>query len=147
MAGFGPDERDESPGEPRGLRPGSRVELDVGDLAYGGAGVARFQGLVVLLERALPGERVLAEITQRSKRFARARTLQILQASRARLEPSCRHFSECGGCAYQMLDYAGQLQAKQAQVRDLLERVGRLSSRYFAKFVRRQRNWPENSYG
>jgi 23S rRNA (uracil1939-C5)-methyltransferase len=102
--------------------------LDIVDLAYGGSAVARLQGLVVLVDRALPGERVLAEITHRSKRFARARILQILKASRDRTEPACRHFSECGGCAYQMLDYQAQLVAKRQQVKDLLERVAKIPS-------------------
>jgi 23S rRNA (uracil1939-C5)-methyltransferase len=127
MAGFGPDASRER-GDPLGLSPGSRVDLEVSDLAYGGAGVARYQGLVVLVELALPGEKVRAEITQRSRRFARAKVLEILNASPARVEPPCRHFLECGGCAYQILEQADQLLAKRAQVRDLLERIGKIPS-------------------
>lgn len=127
MAGFGPDASRE-PEDPLRLSPGSRVDLEVSDLAYGGAGVARYQGLVVLVELALPGESVRAEITQRSRRFARAKILEILNASPARVEPPCRHFFECGGCAYQMLEEAEQLRAKRAQVKDVLERIGKIPS-------------------
>ncbi|MCI0408636.1 MAG: TRAM domain-containing protein, partial [Acidobacteria bacterium] len=58
---------------PAGLHPGAQVELEIGTLAYGGAGVARLDGFVVLVDRALPGERIQAEITHLSRRFARGR--------------------------------------------------------------------------
>ena len=109
-----------------GALPGNQLELEISSLAYGGGGVSRVHGLVVLVDRAVPGERVLAEITHRSKRFARGKILRILSPSPERGEAPCRHFRECGGCTYQALDYALQLRTKREQVKDLLERIGRI---------------------
>jgi len=111
-----------------GFAPGARVELEVGDLAYGGAGVAREEGFVFLVEGALPGERVGAEITSVSRRFARARALEILRASPDRIDPPCPHDAVCGGCAYQALAYPAELEAKRDQVIQILERIGRFAS-------------------
>ncbi len=99
--------------------------MTVESLAFGGEGVARHEGLVVLVEGALPGERVLARLTRRSRNFARARAEAILSSSPSRIPPRCRHFPECGGCAYQHLEYPAQLEAKRRQIFDLLTRIGR----------------------
>ncbi|MCI0568221.1 MAG: class I SAM-dependent RNA methyltransferase [Acidobacteria bacterium] len=113
---------------PAGLHPGAQVELEIGTLAYGGAGVARLDGFVVLVDRALPGERIQAEITHLSRRFARGRVLQIVSSSPHRQDPPCRHEPFCGGCAYQALPYPLQLESKRAQVRELLQRIGKVES-------------------
>ncbi|MCI0658249.1 MAG: class I SAM-dependent RNA methyltransferase, partial [Acidobacteria bacterium] len=104
------------------------VELEIGKLAYGGAGVARIDGFVILVERVLPGERIQAEITQLSRRFARGRLLRIVLSSPHRQPPPCLHDPRCGGCAYQALPYPLQLESKLAQVRELLERIGKIES-------------------
>jgi 23S rRNA (uracil1939-C5)-methyltransferase len=98
--------------------------LRIDSLAFGGDGVARREGLVILVEGGLPGEIVDARIERRSRNFARARAERILSASSSRIAPACVHFSECGGCAYQSLEYEAQLVAKQRQVTDLMERIG-----------------------
>ena len=106
-------------------RAGPQLELTVDSLAFGGDGVARHQGLVVLVEGGLPGDRVRARLMRRSRNFARARVEEILSPSASRVPVPCPHFPECGGCAYQNLDYSVQLGEKRQQVVDLLERVGR----------------------
>ncbi len=105
--------------------PGPLLELTVDSVAFGGDGVARHQGLVVLVEGGLPGERVRARMTRRSRNFARAQVEEILSPSSSRVPVPCLHFPECGGCAYQALDYSVQPCVKRRQVADLLERVGR----------------------
>jgi tRNA/tmRNA/rRNA uracil-C5-methylase (TrmA/RlmC/RlmD family) len=106
------------------LLAGTKLTLTMEDLAFGGEGVARHQGFVVFVPFVLPGEVVSVEVTEVKKRFARAKLCEILQASPRRVTPSCRYFGECGGCQYQHLDYAAQLEWKRKQIRDLFERVG-----------------------
>jgi len=101
------------------------LELTVDSLGFGGDGIARHQGLVVLVEGGLPGDRVRARLIRRARNFARARVEEILSPSASRVPAPCRHFPECGGCAYQSLDYSLQPGEKRQQVVDLLERVGR----------------------
>ena len=118
MASRGPGEK---PSLASDVAPGNRLPLSIDSLAFGGEGVSRHQGLVILVEGGLPGEIVDARIERRSRNFARARAGKILSASPSRVSPACVHFSECGGCAYQTLAYEAQLVAKQRQVTDLLE--------------------------
>jgi 23S rRNA (uracil1939-C5)-methyltransferase len=128
MAGSEPGAVPDSSLAPAGLHPGAQVELEIGTLAYGGAGVARLDGFVILVDRALPGERIRAEITHLSRRFARGRMLEIVSSSPHRQDPPCLHEPRCGGCAYQALPYPLQLESKRSQVRELLQRIGKVES-------------------
>jgi 23S rRNA (uracil1939-C5)-methyltransferase len=106
------------------LRPGQEIEVQVDRAAMEGRGVARLDDLVVFVERALPGERVRARVVRAKSRFATARALAILQPSAARVAGRCAHLDVCGGCSWQELDYAAQLEAKTDLVRETLQRVG-----------------------
>jgi 23S rRNA (uracil1939-C5)-methyltransferase len=128
MDGFEPGEVPDVAPPPAGLHPGARMELEIDTLAYGGAGVARRDGFVVLVDRVLPGERIQAEITRLSRRFARARLLEIVTPSPHRQDSPCVHEPLCGGCAYQAVPYTLQLEFKRAQVKDLLQRIGKIDS-------------------
>lgn len=108
------------------LHPGETVELDVDRLAYGGQGVARHDGFVVFVRGAVPGDRVRATVRRRKPRYAEAGLDEILKPSALRRAPVCRHVAECGGCEWQSLDYAAQLDLKQQQVVESLEHIGRL---------------------
>lgn len=105
-------------------KKGDDVELIVDSLAYGGKGVARRDGFVVFVERALPGQKVKARITRRRKGYAEARVLEVLQPAPDSIEPRCPHFGVCGGCATQNYPYDKQLEQKQSQVVDLFGRMG-----------------------
>ena len=51
----------------------------------------------------------------------------MLHPSPQRVAPPCRYFGQCGGCQYQHIDYATQLEVKHKQVADLFQRVGGLA--------------------
>jgi 23S rRNA (uracil1939-C5)-methyltransferase len=133
-------------------RPGDTVELDVTTLAYGGQGVARLDDFVIFVRGAVPGDRVLARVTKRKHNHAEARTLEILTPSPRRVAPLCRHAEECGGCEWQTLAYDAQLEFKQQQVVDSLQRLAHLTD-YRLEPIRgmddpwRYRNKMEFSFG
>ncbi|MGZ8697955.1 MAG: 23S rRNA (uracil(1939)-C(5))-methyltransferase RlmD [Gaiellaceae bacterium] len=106
------------------VRIHEEVELQVDSLAYGGNGVARLNGFVVFVRRGLPGDRVRARVTKVKRGFAEALATEVLDPSPNRVEAPCAHYPACGGCRFQDLDYAVQAQAKEAQVRDALTRIG-----------------------
>jgi 23S rRNA (uracil1939-C5)-methyltransferase len=112
------------PGDP----PAEHLELDVRAPANGGAGIARHpDGRVVLVDGALPGERVAAEVHERRRDFLRARVVDVLDASPDRVTPPCPHVSTgCGGCDLQHLAPAVQPALKRAVVLDALRRIGGL---------------------
>ncbi|MBN2044692.1 MAG: class I SAM-dependent RNA methyltransferase [Anaerolineales bacterium] len=93
--------------------------------AYGGEVIARLpDGRAVFIPFALPGEVVRIEVGEEKRGFARARLLEVLDPCAKRIAPRCRHFTHCGGCHYQHLDYPDQFDAKTAALRDTLERIG-----------------------
>jgi 23S rRNA (uracil1939-C5)-methyltransferase len=100
------------------------VELQVDSLAYGGNGVARLNGFVLFVRRALPGDRVRARVTKVKRGFAEAVATDVLESSPHRVDAPCAHYPVCGGCRFQDLEYAVQAAAKEDQVRDALKRIG-----------------------
>lgn len=106
---------------------GNKLTLTIHDIAFGGEGVGRTDDFVVFVPFVIVGETVEAEITEVKKNFARAKLLCVITPSPERVEPPCQYFTRCGGCQYQHMDYATQLQMKQKQIADLFERVGKIS--------------------
>ena len=106
------------------LKKGAEIELQVESLAFGTKGVSRVNGFVVFVEEALPGQRVRAQIFKKKSGYAEARAIAVIEQSPNFVTPRCRHFTDCGGCLLQNLDYATQLQSKQQQVKELLEHIG-----------------------
>lgn len=102
----------------------AELELAVDKMAFGGQGLARVDGFVVFVDGALPGSRVLAQVTKPGKRFAQARVIRVLDPGPHAVEPFCPHFGKCGGCLFQDLDYGEQLRCKTGQVADALARLG-----------------------
>jgi 23S rRNA (uracil1939-C5)-methyltransferase len=102
------------------------VDLKLEDVAFGGKGVARENGKAVFVPYTIDGERVSAKITREKKQFAEAEIVDLQETSPHRADPPCPYFGRCGGCAYQHIDYAHQLEIKSRQVHDLLKRIGKL---------------------
>jgi tRNA/tmRNA/rRNA uracil-C5-methylase (TrmA/RlmC/RlmD family) len=104
------------------------VDLKIEDIAFGGKGVAREQGKAVFVPYTIESELVSAEIVREKKQFAEAELVEVKQASPDRVEPQCPYFGRCGGCAYQHISYEHQLAIKWRQVRDALQRIGKLKN-------------------
>jgi tRNA/tmRNA/rRNA uracil-C5-methylase (TrmA/RlmC/RlmD family) len=107
---------------------GDTLLLSIDDIAFGGEGVARSEGLVVFVPFVAVGEVVEARVTEVKKQFARASLVRVVQPSPDRVEPACRYFGECGGCQYQHIDYPTQLKIKHKQISDLFQRIGGFDS-------------------
>ena len=103
------------------------VELDVHDVAFGGAGVGRLEGKVVFVPLTIDGERVQAKLIERRSGYDRAQLTKVLLPSTHRVGPVCPYFGRCGGCDYQHIAYDHQLELKRRQVIQLLERIGRIT--------------------
>lgn len=69
-----------------------------------------------------------ARIVREKKQFAETELGQLLEASPHRVQPECPYFGRCGGCAYQHIEYAEQLEIKTRQVRDALMRLGKIEN-------------------
>jgi len=104
------------------LRPavGDELELVVESLAHGGRGVARSGGYVLFVQGAIPGDRVRARVFKRKRSYGEARVSELLEPAPDRIEPRAAH----PGAPWQVLPYERQLEEKQSQVVDALERIG-----------------------
>ncbi len=100
--------------------------LTIEKLVYGGEGLARLEGKVVLTPFVLPGEVVRAETERAKNDMWRGRLIEVLQPSPLRIAPGCQYFQRCGGCQYQHIDYAAQLEQKREILREVLQRVGKI---------------------
>ena len=107
------------------IAKGAEIEIQVDKLAFGGKALARVDGFVVFLDRAVPGQRVKALITRKKRNYAEARVIETLCQSPAYTPPVCPHFGVCGGCSWQDISYEEQLLWKKAHIAECLEHIGR----------------------
>lgn len=109
---------------------GREWSVEVGPVAHGGHCVARHEGQVVFVRHALPGERVLARVTEGrvGDRFVRADAVSVEQASPERVTPPCPYAAPglCGGCDFQHVTLAEQRRLKGAVVREQFARLAGL---------------------
>ena len=107
----------------------SGLELTVERLATGGDGVGRApDGRVAFIPFTAPGDRLRVRTTEVRRRYLRASVIEVIAPGPARVEPVCPVFGRCGGCSWQHLRYAAQLEAKEGILRDALLRIGKLAS-------------------
>lgn len=103
------------------------IDIRIDSLVYGGDAIGRLaDGRAVFVPFAIPGELARGRLVEKKPRYARAELMEILEASPQRVSPRCGHFSACGGCHYQHMDYPAQLDAKSAIVQEQLRRIGGL---------------------
>lgn len=103
--------------------------LPITAYANEGKSIAHYDGKVVFVKGAVPGDVVNALVTKNKKDWMEATVREVLQPSSERQEPFCRHFGVCGGCQWQQMKYASQLKYKEQAVSDTLERIGKVSIR------------------
>lgn len=106
------------------MKETSLVEIEIEKLVYGGGGLARMDGQVVLLPYVLPGERVSFAPQRKKAGVIKGAHAQILQASPERISPKCEYFGACGGCQWQHAGYEYQVAQKVAILRETLRRIG-----------------------
>ncbi len=103
------------------------TDITVETMASEGKCVAKHDGQVVFVSGAAPGDVVDIVLTKIKSSFLEGRVTAIKKLSPHRSTPFCTHFGMCGGCSWQHIQYETQLQYKQQQVIDNLERIGGLS--------------------
>ncbi|MFC5029445.1 class I SAM-dependent RNA methyltransferase [Streptomyces sp. DSM 41987] len=110
---------------------GERYEVEVGPVAHGGHCIARHEGRVLFVRHALPGERVVAKITEGGpdSKFLRADAVEILQASPDRVPAPCPYSGPgaCGGCDWQHVAPGAQRRLKVDVITEQLSRLAGLS--------------------
>lgn len=93
-------------------------------LVYGGEGLGRVDGQVVLVPFVLPGEEVSITTSRVKNGLLRGSALEVLEPAPERIVPRCEYFGTCGGCHYQHAEYGLQLEQKRRILLETLRRMG-----------------------
>ena len=109
------------------IEPPERVTLTLGEMTFEGGAIAHDDGRTIFVECGLPGETVIAELDRERAGVFHGRAVEVLDASPDRVEPECVYFGECGGCQWQHISYARQLELKREIVCQQLRRIGRFA--------------------
>ena len=89
-------------------------------LLYGGDALARRDdGKAIFIPYAVPGDKLLIEISSEKKNYARAKILEVLMPGKWRVTPICPYFEKCGGCCWQHIEYSWQVEAKRLILEEL----------------------------
>ncbi len=118
------------------------ADLHIIDIAEEGRGLGKAEEMVVFVDKAVPGDVVDVKLVRKKKNFAEAVIEQLKIASPSRTLPFCEHFGTCGGCKWQHMDYAAQLQFKQNMVSSALQRLGKVDVQHMEPIL----GAPENRY-
>ena len=103
----------------------TNLEINIEKLIYGGDGLARLNGEVVLVPFVLPGERAAVEAVARKPGLLRSKLVELRETSPERVAARCPYFARCGGCHYQHARYEMQLALKRGILAETLRRVGK----------------------
>jgi len=100
------------------------VEVVIERILPGGLGLAHVDGRTIFVSLSAPGDRLRVKIERVKGNVAFASVNEILEPSSVRIEPPCPYFGRCGGCDFQQMNYASQLDAKAEMIKDCLRRIG-----------------------
>ena len=100
--------------------------IEITGIADKGKAVGRYDGKVVFVEGAVPGDLVDVRVIRKKKGHEIGVVEQFIRYSSDRKTAVCKHFGVCGGCKWQHLSYEAQLRHKQATVENALQRIGKL---------------------
>nr|WP_250430124.1 23S rRNA (uracil(1939)-C(5))-methyltransferase RlmD [Pontibacter ruber] len=100
--------------------------IRIEEMVAEGKCLARHNNMVIFVAGVAPGDVVDLQIKRKKKSFMEAEPVRFREFSELRVEPFCEHFGVCGGCKWQHIGYDTQLHYKQKQVKDNLERIGKV---------------------
>lgn len=100
--------------------------IEITGVAAEGNAIARVDDFVVFVPYGAPGDVADVKIDRKKRSYAEGHIERMIRPSDLRCEPRCTHFGTCGGCRWQHLPYEFQLESKQRQVTDALERIAKV---------------------
>ncbi len=116
---------------------GQLCKVEITDMSDQGQGIGKADGMAVFVPGAVVGDVALVRLTKVKKNYAFASLEEVESFSPHRIEPLCKEGAPkgCGGCSLAKLDYEGQLELKEKQVRDKLCRLGGLADPKVAHII------------
>lgn len=115
--------------------------IEITDVAAEGNALARVDGMVVFVPFAAPGDVADIRLVKKRKSYADGRIERLITPGEIRVAPRCDHFTICGGCRWQHLPYSFQLQCKQRQVEDAIQRIAKVEAPAVSPILGSARIW------
>ena len=101
--------------------------IKVLDAGAKGVSVAKApDGKVIFIPNVVPGDVVDIQTLKKRKAYYEGKAVRFHEFSEHRIEPICEHFGVCGGCKWQNMKYSQQLLYKQNEVKNHLQRIGKI---------------------
>jgi tRNA/tmRNA/rRNA uracil-C5-methylase (TrmA/RlmC/RlmD family) len=109
------------------LKIGDLIDVSIEKVAHGGHFIARYNGAVIFVRHAIPGEQCTVEITSTGSSFNRGDVVAISEPSEFRVQPPCQysHRAGCGGCDFQHIDPAYQRILKSHVITEQFSRIAK----------------------
>lgn len=111
----------------RGSQKPEKIRVKIEKIVPGGYGLGFAENKTVFVALAAAGDIVSARVREKKGKVIFAEIAEILEPSAERIAPPCKYFGVCGGCDFQQMNYAAQLRAKTAILRDCLTRIGKIN--------------------
>ncbi len=108
------------------MKEGKTIILQPYNFAYNAFSIARYNGKVVMIRGAIPGETVEVRIEEEKRDYYIAKAIKILSPSPDRVIPKCPYFGICGGCHLQYISHKCQIYLKERILEDTLKRLANI---------------------
>lgn len=105
------------------MKLGDKILLEIEKIIWEGKGLGHYNGQVVMVDYVLPGEKVRIRIDEIKKDYAIGFPLEIIEASKERITPRCRHYYQCGGCSFQHTSYDYQIRLKKLASLEVMSHI------------------------
>lgn len=103
------------------------TEIEVVDAGAKGKAIGKSpDGRVIFIDNAVPGDVADIQTTRKRKSYYQGTAVEFHKFSDKRTEPICQHFGTCGGCKWQNMEYKFQLEYKENEVINNLQRLGKI---------------------
>jgi 23S rRNA (uracil1939-C5)-methyltransferase len=100
-------------------------QIQVLDAGAKGVSVAKApDGKVIFIPNVVPGD--VVQTLKKRKAYYEGKAVKFHELSEYRVDPICEHFGVCGGCKWQNMKYSQQLAFKQNEVKNHLQRIGKI---------------------
>ena len=106
---------------------GKTYELFIEGYDMNGLGVSKKDNVVIFVEKALKGEKVRAQITSLHKKYAFAKTVEVLEMSSDRTTSPCEYYEGCGGCDLLHMKYDIECFVKEDKVKNSFKKINNLT--------------------
>ncbi|MDE7213423.1 MAG: TRAM domain-containing protein, partial [Anaeroplasmataceae bacterium] len=118
------------------MEEGKIVKLEIEGYDMNGLGVAKLDGLVIFVSKALKGEVVMAELTNVHKKFAFAKAVKIITPSLERILSPCPYEEGCGGCDLLYMKYKTECKVKEDKVINAFAKINKENNIQFNPIIK-----------